>query len=105
MTLPGSGHTLYAAGGSDANIHISMHASYSSTELYWSIADEVIGSFTNNSLILASHILGSEEPRLVVSNNDHSITFIDIPVRARPETLTDLICGTLELDYPVNHCK
>lgn len=106
MTLPRTGLTLYAAGGSDneAEINISLHAPYPSTEVLWSLAEEMWG-LMNASVLLASHIPGSEEPRLIVTNIDCETVFYNIPVRARPETLADLKCGTLRLDYDMNHCK
>lgn len=81
-----------------------MHAPYPSTELLWSFAEELDGAM-NNSLILTSHILGSEEPRVIISNNDHFVKFFDIPVRTRPTTFAHSEFGILNLEYNINQCK
>lgn len=61
----------------------------------------ILSGRSNNSLLL-SHISGTEEPRLIVSNNDYSIKVFDVPIKTKTET--PIQCGTLELGHPVNQC-
>ncbi|KAL0067694.1 hypothetical protein AAF712_005134 [Marasmius tenuissimus] len=45
----------------------------------------------------------SVEPKLVVSNNDSTVKFYDVPVRVRNTPRIDKEVGSLRLNVPVNH--
>lgn len=100
LTLSDSPHTLLAAGGQDTEIHLSLH-SPSRTRALWQFSRKLSGSI-NNSVLLSRAFDSSNEPRLVVSNNDWTVRLYDVPLRARGAQ--DLrCCGALRLKEPVNH--
>ncbi|TFK17510.1 hypothetical protein FA15DRAFT_761035 [Coprinopsis marcescibilis] len=120
-SLPiGKDDVLIAAGGQDAEIHISYHtpssgSSRKSSALrnVWSINSRLEGSI-NNSVLLSSLSLTSSnessvEPRVGVSNNDRTVRLYDVPIRGqtlkRARRNEQLLkeAGTLTLDVPVNH--
>lgn len=72
-------------------------------EPIWELETMLAAYVDINSVILTSILPGSEEPRLIISSNNCTVNFYDIPIRTRPEALVG--CGTLELGYPVNHCE
>ncbi|KIY46642.1 hypothetical protein FISHEDRAFT_46987 [Fistulina hepatica ATCC 64428] len=103
--LPAAAGTLIAAGGQDADIHISLLKP--GEDPVWSLDQTLHGSI-NNSVMFTSHTFApsqqsSVEPRLVVCNNDYSVKFFDVPVSSRGRYLKP--AGYLSLDYPVNHCS
>jgi hypothetical protein len=62
----------------------------------------------NNSVLLTSLTLtrsnqSSVEPRVGISNNDCTVKFYDIPLRAQNKRVLEQV-GSLRLDVPVNHC-
>jgi hypothetical protein len=119
MKVPDTDNVLIAAGGQDAEIHLSLHRPPPSDEphrlhhrqrnsIIWQLEIPLSGSI-NNSVLLTSMSLArshesSIEPRIGISNNDSTVKFYDIPVRgeATPPTIKD--AGTLHLDVAVNHC-
>ena len=119
MKVPGTDNVLIAAGGQDAEIHLSLHRPAPSEEphkryrrqlnsIIWQLEASLPGSI-NNSVLLTSMSLArshesSIEPRVGISNNDSTVKFYDIPVRgnATPPDIKD--AGTLFLDVAVNHC-
>jgi hypothetical protein len=123
LHIPDSDERLLAAGGQDAELHLSIHsrrpsprstsdpASRGSRRL-WQYDDVLSGSI-NNSVLLTSLSLtrsneSSPEPRVAVSNNDCTVKFFDVNVRGAkgvdgpPKRISEV--GTLRLDVPVNHC-
>ncbi|KAG1722228.1 uncharacterized protein EDB91DRAFT_1038236, partial [Suillus paluster] len=84
--------------GQDTEIHLSLH-NPSRTRALWQFSRKLSGSI-NNSVLLARAFGGSQEPRLVVSNNDWTVRLFDVPLR-KPQDLR--CCGTLRLEEPVNH--
>ncbi|EGN98621.1 hypothetical protein SERLA73DRAFT_181173 [Serpula lacrymans var. lacrymans S7.3] len=116
LQISGKDATLLAAGGQDAEIHLSLHASSSpsqsrhrqrSRNLLWNYYRQLPGSI-NNSVLLTSLSLSrshesSVEPRLVVSNNDCSVKFYDIPMSGQTSPKDIYQVGQLLLDVPVNH--
>lgn len=113
MTIPGTDHTILAAGGQEAEIHLSCYSAskssrHSRSQLQWQYDDRINGSI-NNSLLLTSLSMchsneSSAEPRIAVSNNDGTVRFFDIPIRS--ETFTSLPeSGCVRLAVPINHCK
>lgn len=120
-----SGETLLAAGGQEAELHLSLYGSpssyptpsYSSREAThrfgrqrWKTEPILEGASINNSVLLTSLSLtgsneSSAEPRLVISNNDKTVKFFDVATRSvgrHGERLS--LAGQLRLDVPVNHC-
>ncbi|KAJ3507757.1 hypothetical protein NLJ89_g6124 [Agrocybe chaxingu] len=109
-SLPvGQNDTLIAAGGQEAEIHLSYHTPSSSrrTHLVWDHEEHLAGSI-NNSVLLTSLSLttsneSSIEPRVGVSNNDGSVRLYDVPLRL-PESRRKLAeVGAVRLDVPINH--
>ncbi|RXW16425.1 hypothetical protein EST38_g9430 [Candolleomyces aberdarensis] len=120
---PSGGDVLIAAGGQNADIHLSYHAAGPSIKRrplknVWSIDGKVSGSINNSvalttatspSLALGQSHESSIEPRIGVSNNDCTVRFYDIPlrgptlkrVRRNAEELHE--SGILRLDVPINH--
>ncbi|KAF5389155.1 hypothetical protein D9757_004946 [Collybiopsis confluens] len=106
------GATLFAAGGQDAELHLSLH--HHSTRqrrtgaLEWRFEDHLQASI-NNSILLTSMGLGksnesSIEPRLAISNNDCTIKFFDIPMAVRGGGTPKIRnAGTVRLNVAVNH--
>jgi hypothetical protein len=106
LPVPGTDHTLLAAGGQDAEIHLSLLAPEKGQSL-WQFNTHLEGSI-NNSILLTSLSLtdsneSSAEPRMAVSNNDRVVMFFDVPVRSRPSTITQV--GAVRFNVPVNHCE
>ena len=122
LCLPDSTTTLIAAGGQDAELHLSLHSSSSpssgslsphhhrSSRPHWQYQTQLQGSI-NNSVMLSSLSLtkanvSSVEPRVAVSNNDCSVKFFEVNIRSSDTAasrLKDL--GVLWIDVPVNHCE
>jgi len=126
LPIPDTDERLLAAGGQDAEIHLSIHsrrnpsprnssdtASPRPTRRLWQY-DNVLSGSINNSVLLTSLSLtrsneSSAEPRVAVSNNDCTVKFFDVNVRGTkgvdgpPKRINEV--GTLRLDVPVNHCK
>jgi WD40 repeat protein len=119
LHISGTDQTLLAAGGQEAELHVSLHSPASNwqyednsrdrrhTRMVWRFEDDLQGSI-NNSVLLTSMSLtrsnqSSVEPRVAVSNNDCTVKFYDIPMRGKsgPEGLQP--SGALRLDVPVNH--
>lgn len=121
IPLPDSDAILFAAGGQDAEIHLSLHQPSSRRQRrddsfaqlrcnnpIWQYYKKFLGSI-NNSVLLTSLSLtrsteSSVEPRLIVSNNDCTVRFYDIAVRCEslPKDLWQ--SGNLKLEEPINHC-
>lgn len=110
MVVPGTDNILLAAGGQDAEIHLSCYAPspQSRSRPHWQFNDRIRGSI-NNSLLLTSLSMSqshesSAEPRVVVSNNDGTVRFFDVPVRA--EYTSPHLCeaGAVQLNVAINHC-
>ncbi|KAF9777819.1 hypothetical protein BJ322DRAFT_1176742 [Thelephora terrestris] len=110
LRLPDSTTTLLAAGGQDAELHLSLHSlspssstsssppHHRSSRPHWQHQTQLQGSI-NNSVI-------SVEPRVAVSNNDCSVKFFEVNIRSSDSSpaasrLKDL--GVLRIDVPVNH--
>lgn len=55
------------------------------------------------SLALTRSNQSSIEPRIGISNNDCTVKFYDVPLRAQNKRVLDQV-GGLTLDVPVNHC-
>ncbi|KAF6755425.1 hypothetical protein DFP72DRAFT_1033104 [Ephemerocybe angulata] len=121
---PGGEDVLLAAGGQDADIHISYHTAGQglnrnrSLKNLWSIDGKLSGSINNSVLLttatssplsLAQSNQSSIEPRIGVSNNDCTVRLYDVPlrgqnlkrVRRNEQSLTEV--GILRLDVAVNH--
>ncbi|KAJ7605620.1 hypothetical protein DFH06DRAFT_1252619 [Mycena polygramma] len=102
-SLPVTDHTLLAAGGQDAEIHVSLLSPESKS--VWHFDASLEGSI-NNSILLTSLSLtdsneSSAEPRMAVSNNDRVVMFFDVPIRSRPSTIVPV--GAVRFNVPVNH--
>ncbi|KAH0833191.1 hypothetical protein J3R83DRAFT_12220 [Lanmaoa asiatica] len=120
IQLPGSDTTLLAAGGQEAEIHLSLHQPSSRSQrredpsprlrcnnAIWQYYRKLHGSI-NNSVLLSSLSLtrsaeSSVEPRLVVSNNDCTVRFYDIAVRGESSPKDLRQSGNLKLEEPINH--
>ncbi|KAI0052340.1 hypothetical protein FA95DRAFT_1483919 [Auriscalpium vulgare] len=127
LHIPDSDERLLAAGGQDAELHLSIHSkrpstsdghqlatrprSTTRTRRLWQYDSSLTGSI-NNSVLLTSLSLtrsheSSSEPRVAVSNNDCTVKFFDVNVRGSkgvdgpPKRISE--AGTLRLDVPVNH--
>ncbi|KAL6298531.1 hypothetical protein BKA93DRAFT_810665 [Sparassis latifolia] len=126
LTLPDSGDTLLAAGGQEAELHLSYYSSSSSSQTsdgrpgrargfgrkQWESKYIMDEASINNSVLLTSLSLtgsheSSAEPRVVVSNNDRTVKFFDVAVRVSDDDeeevprLSDV--GQLHLEVPINH--
>ena len=125
LQIPDTNERLLAAGGQDAELHLSIHSrrtpsprnssdtvSSRPTRRLWQY-DNVLSGSINNSVLLTSLSLtrsneSSAEPRVAVSNNDCTVKFFDVNVRGAkgvdgpPKRINEV--GTLRLDVPVNHC-
>ncbi|CAA7269540.1 unnamed protein product [Cyclocybe aegerita] len=109
-SLPvGQNDTIIAAGGQEAEIHLSYHTPSSSrrTHLVWDHEEHLAGSI-NNSVLLTSLSLttsneSSIEPRVGVSNNDGSVRLYDIPLRLPDSRWKLAEVGAVRLDVPINH--
>ncbi|KAI0313643.1 hypothetical protein OF83DRAFT_513177 [Amylostereum chailletii] len=130
LQIPDSNERLLAAGGQDAELHLSIHTRRGAptrrdlsdgipprsddrarTRRLWQYDGMLSGSI-NNSVLLSSLSLtrsheSSAEPRVAVSNNDCTIKFFDVNVRGSkgvdgpPKRISEV--GMLRLDVPVNH--
>ncbi|KAI0289717.1 hypothetical protein BC826DRAFT_1030078 [Russula brevipes] len=122
LHIPDSDERLLAAGGQDAELHLSIHSRHTSprnssdspprsSRRLWQY-DGVLSGSINNSVLLTSLSLtrsneSSAEPRVAVSNNDCTVKFFDVNVRGAkgvdgpPKRISE--AGTLRLDVPVNH--
>ncbi|OCH88562.1 hypothetical protein OBBRIDRAFT_836488 [Obba rivulosa] len=126
LVLPDSGDTLVAAGGQEAELHLSYYAAPPCSvrdgsplrrlagfgRKQWETKYVMDHGSINNSVLLTSLSLtgaheSSAEPRVVVSNNDRTIKFFDVAVRsarASDDVIPRLLdAGQLRLDVPVNH--
>jgi hypothetical protein len=124
LCLPDSTTTLVAAGGQDADLHLSLHSSsppvssssslhhHRSSRPHWQYQTQLQGSINNSvmltSLSLTKANVSSVEPRVIVSNNDCSIKFFEVNIRSTDTSpaasrLKDL--GILRFDVPINHCE
>ncbi|KAM6490571.1 hypothetical protein JOM56_013914 [Amanita muscaria] len=134
LCIPDTNDILYAAGGQDADLHFSYHSIYrssssesstssplshtsrrrrsrppSSSKQLWSFSKHLDGCSINNSVVLSLNLSRSNEsavePRAIVSNNDNSIKFFDVPLRTTgSKHLKDLRqVGLLRLNVPINH--
>lgn len=130
LILPESNDTLLAAGGQEAELHLSY---YQSSDSYspssstrpgrsaprgfgrrlWESKYLLEHASINNSVMLTSMSFSRSnesavEPRILVSNNDRTVKFYDIALRNGKATddyeprLLDI--GRLDLPVPVNHC-
>ncbi|EIN09948.1 hypothetical protein PUNSTDRAFT_133719 [Punctularia strigosozonata HHB-11173 SS5] len=100
LPLPDTDTILYAAGGQEAEIHLSLH---SRSKQIWR-HERILPGSINNSVLLSIGHEGNPDPRIVVSNNDHCVRFYDIAARRRGQEVERLFeCGTLKLDVPLNH--
>ena len=123
-----NGDTLLAAGGQDAELHLSLYgpplssyfggSSHGSREPMqrfgrqrWKVEPVLENASINNAVLLTSLSLtganeSSAEPRVVVSNNDKTVKFFDVAVRSGKYGDKRLShAGQLRLDVPVNHCE
>ena len=127
LVLPESNDTLLAAGGQEAELHLSYYQSTdhsSSTRRpsrrfgrrLWESKYILDHGSINNSVLLTTSVSAapsnqsSAEPRIGVSNNDCTVRLYDVPlrganskrVRRNEESLQEV--GVLRLDVPINHC-
>lgn len=107
LPLEDSGSYLLAAGGQDAQIHLSMQQPDKSST---TLADVCLPGSINNSILLTSLNLAhsnqsSVEPRIGISNNDCTFRFYDIALRTRDASSAKIFnaVGALKLDVPINH--
>ncbi|KAF7976957.1 hypothetical protein HWV62_5016 [Athelia sp. TMB] len=112
MRIPGADTTLFAAGGQEAELHLSLHrpvppssptaSSSKRPKPVWQFEAILPGSI-NNAVLLTSANQSAAEPRVVVSNNDCSVKFFDVPIRTETTRPTIREAGVLRLRVPVNH--
>lgn len=107
----GENDTLIAAGGQETELHLSYHTSSSSrrqTRMVWELEKRLSGSINNSVLLTSLNLTGSHqssvEPRVVISNNDESVRFYDVPMRVQSSRRRLVEIGVIRLDVPVNHC-
>ncbi|THU80730.1 hypothetical protein K435DRAFT_874078 [Dendrothele bispora CBS 962.96] len=111
LQLDGKGHTLLAAGGQEAELHLSLHSNSSSrrrTPPVWTFYDRLHASINNSvmltSLSVAKSNESSMEPRIAISNNDCTVKFFDVPVSLRASNIQKMKdVGLVKLNAPVNH--
>ncbi|KAI0707284.1 hypothetical protein C8Q76DRAFT_629023 [Earliella scabrosa] len=126
LILPDTNDTLLAAGGQEAELHLSYYqcsdAPSSSRPTrspsrgfgrrLWESKYILDHGSINNSVMLTSMNFARShqsavEPRIVVSNNDRTVKFFDVAIRSSKivddfePRLLDI--GSLRLDVPVNH--
>ncbi|TFK93649.1 hypothetical protein K466DRAFT_80477 [Polyporus arcularius HHB13444] len=123
LVLPESNDTLLAAGGQEAELHLSYYqsADHSTStrrpsrrfgRRLWESKYILDHGSINNSVMLTSMNFtrshqSAVEPRIVVSNNDRTVKFFDVAIRSSKAVddyeprLLDI--GQLRLDVPVNH--
>ncbi len=105
--------TLIAAGGQDAELHLSYHKPSTSSprrsRLVWQAETHLTGSINNSVLLTSLNLTGSHEssvePRVAISNNDGSVKFYDVPMRVHSSNRRLQEVGAIKLDVPVNHCE
>jgi hypothetical protein len=101
--LPDSDVVVLAAGGQDAELHLSAHAPDAADALWADPPGQRIGGSINNAVAFAPPGPGCAEPTLVVNNNDASVQLFDVALRkgagARLRLRTRVAFPT-----PVNHC-
>ncbi|KAI0091065.1 hypothetical protein BDY19DRAFT_991647 [Irpex rosettiformis] len=127
LVNPDSGETLLAAGGQEAELHLSLHG-YPTSRLEgggdstqspyfgrqrWKSEVALENASINNSVLLTSLSLtgsneSSVEPKVIISNNDKTVKFFDVAIRSGKyasergaKRLSP--AGQLVLDVPVNH--
>ncbi|KAI0636006.1 WD40-repeat-containing domain protein [Trametes polyzona] len=129
LILPDTGDTILAAGGQEAELHLSYYMSADSCSpsssvsrstvgtprgygrKVWESKYILLGSSINNSVMLTSMSFSrsnesAAEPRILVSNNDKTVKFYDIALRkwrAIDDEPRLVEIGELKLDVPVNH--
>ncbi|KAH9847650.1 WD40-repeat-containing domain protein [Lenzites betulinus] len=126
LILPGTNDTLLAAGGQEAELHLSYYQSSNSCSparptrstprgfgrRLWESKYILENASINNSVMLTSMSFSrsnesAADPRILVSNNDRTIKFYDVALRnGRPTDDYEprlLNIGQLRLDVPVNH--
>ncbi|KAG6827267.1 hypothetical protein H0H92_012531 [Tricholoma furcatifolium] len=110
LPVSGTDDTLLAAGGQEAEIHLSYHSPLRAcprqNSALWHAEFSLPGSI-NNSVLLTSMSLtrsneSSVEPRLGISNNDCTVRFYNVPLRGQSKRLIDEV-GCLNLNVPINH--
>ncbi|KAG5644182.1 hypothetical protein DXG03_009023 [Asterophora parasitica] len=110
LPIDGTDDTLLAAGGQDAEIHLSYHSPLSArqrqTAVVWEKQYAMTGSI-NNSVLLTSLSLtrsneSSVEPRIGISNNDGSVKFYNVPIRGPMKRTIDEV-GCVRFNVPINH--
>ncbi|KAG6906743.1 hypothetical protein DXG01_012295 [Tephrocybe rancida] len=110
LSIDGTDDTLLAAGGQDAEIHLSYHrpasAQHRQSSVAWQTEYSMVGSI-NNSVLLTSMSLtrsneSSVEPRLGISNNDATVKFYDVPMRGQSKQNLNEI-GSVQLSVPINY--
>ncbi|KAF8983702.1 hypothetical protein BDQ17DRAFT_1377777 [Cyathus striatus] len=106
--------TLLAAGGQEAEIHLSLHtpssassSSGTSTSFVWKYYHKLQGSI-NNSVFLTGLSLtraheSAAEPRVGISNNDFTVKVYVVPMRVTNQERALREVGCVRLDVPVNH--
>ncbi|KAF9493345.1 hypothetical protein BDN71DRAFT_1395278 [Pleurotus eryngii] len=92
--------TLIAVGGQEAEIHISLHRK---RRTLWQLERTLAGSINNSVLLTSRSNESSAEPRVGISNNDCSVKFYDVPIRAQSHSKQLKESGILRLNVPVNH--
>ncbi|KAI0775130.1 WD40-repeat-containing domain protein [Trametes elegans] len=129
LNLPDTNDTLLAAGGQEAELHLSYYqsaqsqSSSSSTRSgassprgfgrrQWESKYILEHASINNSVMLTSMSFSrsnesAAEPRILVSNNDRTVKFYDVAVRSG-KLVSDyeprlLDIGQMRLDVPINH--
>ncbi|KAF5363183.1 hypothetical protein D9758_008322 [Tetrapyrgos nigripes] len=111
LQLDEKGHTLLAAGGQEAELHLSLHNNNSSTSRRtpsWTFYDRLHASINNSVKLTSLNVTRSHEssvePRIAISNNDCTVKFFDIPISVRGSTISKIKdVGTVSLNAPVNH--
>ncbi|CAL1717282.1 unnamed protein product [Somion occarium] len=122
-----SEETLLAAGGQEAELHLSLYSppspSYPSEDeprearrfgrQRWKMDTVLEQASINNSVYLPNlNLCGSNEssfePRIMISNNDRTVKFFDISLRGKNHSMDGKSsrlssAGELHLDVPVNH--
>src|ERR1700685_235077 len=119
MLVPGTENTLIAAGGQEAEIHLSLHRPATFDDSHgrvhrlrnsaiWKFEAPLAGSINNSVLLTSMNLARSHEssiePRVAISNNDSTVKFYDVPVRCETFPLAIKDAGMLRLDVAVNHC-
>jgi len=77
--------------------------------MVWELETRLTGSINNSVLLTSLNLTGSHqssvEPRVVISNNDESVRFYDVPMRVQSSRRMLAETGVIRLDVPVNHCE